>query len=185
VDVHPAERADPPGRARGSEGGVIRTNCGPELVAKASWAEVEGPIDTLLVVGGWSRCNPCDDTAPVGDVGGLPARRGGWSLSARRPCILAEGVLLAGRRATTHWVTAVIGCLRGEATSTNCWMPASACKPVHCPPTVGRCPPVFQQRTFLDVCQQTRTRWAVVQSSGRPVCPGLRGAVYCPSQTFR
>jgi transcriptional regulator GlxA family with amidase domain len=87
-------------------GGVIRTSSGLELLTKRLRA-VPGkePIDTLIVPGGLS-----EDPPPLDDLVA-------WIRSAaprtRRVCSVCTGAfplaaagLLAGRRATTHWMSA-------------------------------------------------------------------------------
>jgi transcriptional regulator GlxA family with amidase domain len=83
-------------------GGVIATSAGIGIATVPPRA-VRGPIDTLVVVGGFGVTAAARDRALVARV-----RR--WSARARRTCsvctgafLLAAAGLLDGRRATTHW----------------------------------------------------------------------------------
>jgi transcriptional regulator GlxA family with amidase domain len=84
---------------------VIRTSCGLELTAAASYRDFDGPVDTLLVAGGTSA--GISATAKNGD---LLHWLQTMSKSVRRlgsictgAFVLAAAGLLRGRRATTHW----------------------------------------------------------------------------------
>jgi transcriptional regulator GlxA family with amidase domain len=84
------------------EGGIVTTSSGIGI-ASAPLAAARGPIDTLVVAGGWGV------RAAMADRG-LIARIRSWSKRARRTCsvcsgafLLAEAGLLNGKRAATHW----------------------------------------------------------------------------------
>lgn len=85
------------------DGGPVRSGSGLRLGVDCALAEVEGPIDTLLVPGGGGM-HLLDRAAPlVGEIGRLSSlarRTGGVCTGA---FVLAEAGLLDGRAATTHW----------------------------------------------------------------------------------
>jgi transcriptional regulator GlxA family with amidase domain len=83
--------------------GPIRTSSGLTVVADTTLAEIDGPIDTLVVAGGDGVHDLLDDVDTVGHI----ARLAGASRRVTSVCsgafLLAEAGLLDGRRATTHW----------------------------------------------------------------------------------
>ncbi|WP_199812446.1 GlxA family transcriptional regulator [Streptomyces sp. NRRL S-337] len=80
----------------------VRTTAGM-MIQAAPMATGEGPIDTLLVPGGWGLKKALADRALVSWIG----QAAGRSLRVASVCggafLLAEAGLLGGRRATTHW----------------------------------------------------------------------------------
>ncbi|MFZ6005402.1 MAG: GlxA family transcriptional regulator [Actinomycetota bacterium] len=83
--------------------GEVRTSSGLGITADSSLSDVDGPIDTLLVVGGDGTRAAFADTGLVAEVQRL-------SIGARRVTsvcsgafLLAAAGLLDGKRATTHW----------------------------------------------------------------------------------
>jgi transcriptional regulator GlxA family with amidase domain len=83
--------------------GEVRTSSGLGLTADRRLAEVAGPLDTLMVVGGNGTAEALGDDTFVAEVRRL-------ALDARRVTsvcsgafVLAAAGLLDGRRATTHW----------------------------------------------------------------------------------
>lgn len=83
-------------------GRQTRTSSGLALTT-APLSDADGPLDTLIIAGGWGVNKACEDQALVEWV----RRR---SASARRTAsvcsgafLLAEAGLLDGRRAATHW----------------------------------------------------------------------------------
>ncbi|GAA2133118.1 GlxA family transcriptional regulator [Kitasatospora kazusensis] len=81
---------------------LVRTSSGM-LVGAEPLAAGDGPIDTLLVPGGWSLKEALGDRELVSWI----RRAAGRSRRVASVCggafLLAEAGLLAGRRATTHW----------------------------------------------------------------------------------
>ncbi len=83
-------------------GGPMRATAGLRVLAE-DLADVEGPVDTLLVVGGFGFEAAAADEALIGHVRRLAAgarRIAGVCTGAR---VLAAAGLLDGGRATTHW----------------------------------------------------------------------------------
>ncbi len=80
----------------------VRTSAG--LVVQAAPLDAgEGPIDTLLVPGGWGLRDVLPDRGLVEWIGGAAARSRRVTSVCGGAFLLAEAGLLDGRRATTHW----------------------------------------------------------------------------------
>ncbi|MCZ0984637.1 GlxA family transcriptional regulator [Streptomyces diastatochromogenes] len=81
---------------------LVRMSSG--VVVGASPLEAgQGPIDTLLVPGGWSLDTALRDRALVSWIGRAAARSRRVASVCGGSFLLAEAGLLDGRRATTHW----------------------------------------------------------------------------------
>ena len=85
------------------EAGPVRTASGLGLVADTALAELRGPLDTLMVVGGEGTTEAVADERLVSQVRRLaPLARRVTSVCSGA-FVLAQAGLLDGRRATTHW----------------------------------------------------------------------------------
>lgn len=86
--------------------GAVRAHGGITVTAANALADVQGPLDTLLVTGGWGTPEHLGDRELVGQI----ARLAGQARRVASVCtgafLLAEAGLLDGRRATTHWLAA-------------------------------------------------------------------------------
>ncbi|MGX1854854.1 GlxA family transcriptional regulator [Streptomyces sp. NPDC055299] len=81
---------------------LVRTSSGV-VVAAAPLEAGQGPIDTLLVPGGWSLHDALLDRGLISWIGGAAARSRRVASVCGGSFLLAEAGLLDGRRATTHW----------------------------------------------------------------------------------
>ncbi|MFI1168850.1 GlxA family transcriptional regulator [Streptomyces sp. NPDC020801] len=81
---------------------LVRTSSG--VIVEASPLEAGlGPIDTLLVPGGWGLSDALADRALVTWIGRAATRSRRVASVCGGAFLLAEAGLLNGRRATTHW----------------------------------------------------------------------------------
>jgi transcriptional regulator GlxA family with amidase domain len=89
---------------------VVAAEAGPvatssvSIVAERSLSEVRGPLDTLLVAGGWGVELAAKDEPTVRWVRATARRSRRVASVCTGSFMLAEAGLLDGRRATTHWV---------------------------------------------------------------------------------
>jgi transcriptional regulator GlxA family with amidase domain len=86
-----------------TEAGPIRCTSGLEVTAEVGLADVRGPIDTLVVVGGDGTYDAVTDPAFVADVRRLAGRARRVTSVCSGAFVLAQAGLLDGRTATTHW----------------------------------------------------------------------------------
>jgi transcriptional regulator GlxA family with amidase domain len=84
----------------------VETSLGLPIVPSVALADIEGPIDTLLVSGGFGQSDASCDEQLIAWLreGRLRARRCGSICTGA--FVLAAAGLLDGKRATTHWAMA-------------------------------------------------------------------------------
>lgn len=87
----------------GGEGRTVTTSSGVVVGVPLALEQVEGRIDTLVVVGGQGSRAAAADPAVVAEVRRLARRAGRVSSVCTGAFVLASAGLLDGRRATTHW----------------------------------------------------------------------------------
>ena len=83
--------------------GPLRTTSGVTVMADEAIAEVAGPVDTLMVVGGEGTYGAVADAQLVSHVGRLARDARRVTSVCSGAFVLAQAGLLDGRRATTHW----------------------------------------------------------------------------------
>jgi transcriptional regulator GlxA family with amidase domain len=83
--------------------GRVAAPSGLELYAERALAEVEGPLDTLLIAGGEGTPAVMTDADLLATVRGLAPTSRRLASVCSGAFVLAEAGLLDGRRATTHW----------------------------------------------------------------------------------
>jgi transcriptional regulator GlxA family with amidase domain len=85
------------------EAGPVATASGIGVVADTALADVRGPVDTLMVVGGEGTYEAVGDDELVAQVRRLAGRARRVTSVCSGAFVLAQAGLLEGRRATTHW----------------------------------------------------------------------------------
>ncbi|MDH2425923.1 helix-turn-helix domain-containing protein [Sphaerisporangium sp. TRM90804] len=97
--------ADPPYFVRLATPGARTISCGTglRLEAQECLERLKGPLDTLLVSGGFGHEHAAGDAALVGHVRRLAAVSRRVASVCTGATVLAAAGLLDGRRATTHW----------------------------------------------------------------------------------
>lgn len=104
-----AHELRPPGHAgyqvevAAARPGTVPTSSGVGLVAETGFAEVKGPVDTLIVPGGIGTVRAERDPAMHDLLGRFAPEVRRVASVCTGSFVLAERGLLAGRRATTHW----------------------------------------------------------------------------------
>jgi transcriptional regulator GlxA family with amidase domain len=83
--------------------GPLRTTSSVTVVADEAVADVDGPVDTLMVVGGDGTYGAVADAHLVAHVARLARRSRRVTSVCSGAFVLAQAGLLDGRRATTHW----------------------------------------------------------------------------------
>ncbi|MFH0344133.1 MAG: GlxA family transcriptional regulator [Chromatiales bacterium] len=87
-----------------AQAGPLMTCSGLEIVAHHTYAEIDCPIDTLIVTGGVAALErAASDAALVGWIKETAPRVRRVASVCTGAFLLAAGGLLDGRRATTHW----------------------------------------------------------------------------------
>jgi transcriptional regulator GlxA family with amidase domain len=90
-------------RVVATEAGAARSTSGVTIVADEAIADVESPIDTLMVVGGDGTYGAVADGHLVENVARLARTARRVTSVCSGAFVLAQAGLLDGRRATTHW----------------------------------------------------------------------------------
>ena len=98
-------QAEYPVRLASSRGGPVRSGSGLEL-STIRLADVEGPIDTLILPGGDQARAARDDRDLVAWIGETAPRCRRVATVCTGAFLAAEAGLLDGRRVTTHWASA-------------------------------------------------------------------------------
>ncbi|MEV6101400.1 GlxA family transcriptional regulator [Nocardia sp. NPDC051981] len=86
-----------------AQAGPVRSSCGIEVTAAHGLDTWDGPLDTLLVVGGLTVWAAAGDAELVTGIRRLAAGSGRVGSVCSGTFLLARAGLLDGRRATTHW----------------------------------------------------------------------------------
>jgi len=85
------------------DGGSARSDTGLRLEADCALGEIDPPLDTLVVAGGWSYRDAMNDAVLLSEVRRLARCSRRVASVCTGAFILAEAGLLDGCRATTHW----------------------------------------------------------------------------------
>jgi len=103
------ERAGPPAyvvEVLAARAGQVRTSSGLGIVASASWREVSGGLDTLLIAGGAGVSAHIEDGELLTWLRSMRSQARRLASVCTGAFLLAAAGLLDGRTATTHWDSA-------------------------------------------------------------------------------
>ncbi|GAB3730259.1 GlxA family transcriptional regulator [Nocardiopsis nanhaiensis] len=84
-------------------GGPVRCSSGLTVQSQAALEDLTGPLDTLVVSGGWGHRQAARSTHLVAHVRRLARESRRVASVCTGSSVLAAAGLLEGRRATTHW----------------------------------------------------------------------------------
>ena len=90
-------------RVAATDAGPIATSSGLALQVPLALRDVEGPVDTLVVVGGTGTATAATDPEVLDQVARLATGARRVASVCSGAFVLAAAGLLDGRRATTHW----------------------------------------------------------------------------------
>lgn len=88
------------------EAGTVTAHNGVAVQASSAIGRIEQPIDTLMVVGGWTAAEATHDRRLIAGIRRLAVNARRVTSVCNGAILLAEAGLLDGKRVTTHWAFA-------------------------------------------------------------------------------